>query len=279
MSASPSKLKKPRYALITGAGSGLGREFCLQLGRLGWHLAVTDTDLVAAERTHAEIVAIGSSGQVELLDVTQRDAWQRLVDRLQHEWPRLDLLVNNAGVCGTGKVGSPSDDQFGHIFDVNFQGTLNGCQAMIPWLRSTAPGGCIVNVASIFGLVAPPTMAAYNCSKAAVVALSETLYGELRPHGIGVTVVAPGFFDSQLVERGHFASDEDRHVAKQYVANSKITAEDVVRVALSAANKGQLYTVLGRKARWIWRLKRLLPARFARIIAWRYRRKINQADD
>ena len=234
---------------------------------------------MAAEKTVAEITSAGGLAQVELLDVTKIDAWQQLAERLKREWPKLDLLVNNAGVCGTGKVGEDPLENFDTILDVNFRGTLNGCQTMIAWMKQTASGGHIVNVASIFGLIAAPGMSAYNCSKSAIVALSETLYGELRPHGIGVTVVAPGFFDSNLVERGTFSSDDDRRIAEQYARDAKISARDVVEQTLAAIARGKLYVVLGSKARWLWRLKRLLPNRFSRMTAWRYRKKLTAVRD
>ncbi len=279
MSNVPPSSQSHRYALVTGGGSGLGREFCLRLAREGWRVAVTDIDLVAAEKTSAEIASSGGSAQVELLDVTNLQSWQTLALRLQQAWPQLDLLVNNAGICGTGKVGSDTLPAFEAMMDVNFRGTLNGCQTMVPWLQETAPGGHIVNVASIFGLIAPPGMSAYNCSKAAVVALSETLYGELRPHGIGMTIVAPGFFPSNLVQRGTFETDSDRALAEQYTQNSNITPEKIVDLTLTAIRRGRLYVVLGRRARWMWRLKRFLPGRFGRIIGWRYRKKIQSVTD
>ena len=259
--------------------AGLGREFCLRLAQDGWHVGVTDIDLVAAEKTVAGIVALGGSAQVELLDVTKQEAWQLLAQRLRHEWPRLDLLVNNAGICGTGKVGEDPLENFDAIFSVNFHGTLNGCRTMIPWMKQAASGGHIVNISSIFGLIAAPGMSAYNCSKSAIVALSETLYGELRSHGIGVTVVAPGFFESKLVERGTFASDEDRQIAQKYTRDAKITAHEVVKQTLTAIQRGKLYVVLGGKARWLWRLKRLLPNQFSRMTAWRYRKKLRTVQD
>jgi len=268
-----------RYALVTGAGNGLGRAFCLRLARDGWYVAVTDIDRTAAEKTVAELAATGSHALAETLDVTDISAWQALLEKLHQDWPQLDLLVNNAGICGAGEIGELPLEDFRQVLDVNFHGVLNGCQTMVPWLKQTAPGGQIVNVASIFGLVAPPTLGAYNASKAAVVALSETLYGELLPHGIGVTVLAPGFFPSQLVERGCFATDEQRQTAKWYMDHASITAAEVARQTLSALQRRQLYVVLGHKARWIWRLRRWLPARFAKLIAWRYRQRLRKTTD
>ncbi len=277
----PERVAKPpavprRYALVTGAGSGLGQAFCLRLAREGWHVGVTDIDLAAAEQTLATLIAAGGCGQAARLDVTDASEWTELLEQLQKDWPRLDLLVNNAGICAAGVIGKASLEDFKRVFDVNFHGVLNGCQTMVPWLKGTAPGGYVVNIASIFGLVAPPTMAAYNVSKAAVVALSETLAGELAPRGIGVTVVAPGFFASQLVEQGHFNTDRQRRIAEQYVQDATITAEQVVEQTLLAIKRRRLYVVLGRKSRWIWRLKRWLPASFAKWMAWHHQNNLNK---
>ena len=262
-----------RYALVTGAGSGLGLAFCLRLARDGWHVCITDIDLKAAEKTLATIVAARGSGRALQLDVTDAKSWQSLLENIRREWPQLDLLINNAGICAAGEIGEAPIEDFQAVLDVNFQGILNGCQTMVPWLKETAPGGHIVNVASIFGLVAPPTMGAYNVSKAAVVALSETLYGELLLHSVGVTIVAPGFFASQLLNRGRFETDEQRQSARRYMKDASISAEEVVDQTLAAIKRKKLYVVLGRKARWIWRLKRWLPSSFAKLMVWQHRRQ------
>lgn len=266
----------PRLALVTGAGSGLGRAFCRTLAKQGWHVVATDVRLEAAEETFRLVAEAGGNGQAERLDVTDAAAWQTLVAKLRTQSPRLQLLINNAGICASGEIGQLATQDFQRVLDVNFGGTLHGCQAVVPWLKETAPGGHILNVASIFGLIAPPANGAYNVSKAAVVALSETLYSELRPLGVGVSVLAPGFFPSLLIETGTYSSDEQRRLAQQYVQESTLTAEQVVDAALAAIGENQLYVVLGAKARWYWRLKRWMPATFARLMDWRYRRKLKQ---
>lgn len=269
-----NRSSKQRFALVTGAGSGLGRAFCLRLARDRWQVAVTDLDGSAAEATLAEIVAAGGSGLAETLDVTDLEAWSRLREKLRNDWPRLDLLINNAGVCGSGEIGEGDLEQFRHIFEVNFFGTLHGCHTMAPWLKATAPGGHIVNIASIFGLISPPTLGAYGASKAAVIALSETLFGELTEKQIGVSVVAPGFFESRMIDGAQFADGAHRQIAASYLSESRLTADEVVDATLSAVERGRLYVVLGRKSRWVWRIKRWLPGWMACRVAASYRKRL-----
>ncbi len=265
-----------RYALVTGGGSGLGRAFCRRLALDGWHVACADVRQPSAEQTIADLQAAGGSGQVEPLDVADADAWRTLRDKLRREWPRLDLLVNNAGICASGEIGDAPLEDFHRVLDVNLRGLLYGCHTMAPWLKETAPGGQIVNISSIAGMLSAPAMGAYNISKAGVVSLSETLYAELRPVGVGVTVVLPGFFPSELVSRGQFTAQMHRTIAEQHTKKTQLTAERVVESTLLAVKRGKLYVVVGRRARWLWRLKRLAPTTMLRIAGKYYRRQLRK---
>ena len=306
---------KLRLAIVTGAGGGLGRAFCMQLaGASNWHIVAIDVDEPAGRKTVAlmaerQATASAGGGEFVRLDVTDRDAWRQLADRLATDVergivPSPALLVNNAGVCAAGEVlgaGEPLDnrDPWRRLMEVNFFGALNGCHAIGPLLRQAARVPCprprghveppesmatsadlrghathpaVINVASIFGLLPAPSLGAYSASKAAVVALSEALYAELRPVGVGVTIVAPGFFQSGLLERGEFPNDLHRAEAERRSRVAKFGAADVARAALAASAHGQLYCVMGRRARWLWRLKRLAPGALHRFVARRYHR-------
>ncbi len=262
-----SENKSLRYALVTGGASGLGQAFCWHLAQKGWHVVVADIDEHGAEETLAVLQARGGQGQIELLDVTDYMAWQALVEKLRSQWPRLDLLVNNAGICGAGKISEFPLADFRHIWEVNLMGVVNGCHACLPWLLETAPGGHVVNIASIAVALNAPTMSAYNTSKAGVVAFSETLSGELLKSGVGVTVVMPGFFYSQLLKKGTFYDEQLRQIAEEYTHNAEFAAPDVVIQTMRAIERRQLYVVLARKARIAWRLRRLAPAWFQKVVA------------
>lgn len=272
----------PRLAIVTGAGGGLGRAFCRRLAASGdVHIVAIDADTTAGEVAIAEIRATPGNrhgGEFLPLDVTDRDAWQRLAERLAGELDRgayaaPAVLVNNAGVCAAAETIAGDGDQWRRVMEVNFFGVLNGCQALGPlWQEHAAARPAIINVASIAGFLAPPSMSAYSASKAAVIALSEAMHAELRPAGVAVTVVAPGFFTSGLLDRGVFCSNRHKAQAEKLSKNAKFTADDVARLALAASGRGELYCVMGARARWLWRAKRLAPRLLLKAMSRNYQR-------
>lgn len=281
-----------RLAIVTGAAGSLGRAFCRRLAAAGdCHVVAIDADAAAAEQVLADIRAAsggappsgGDCGEFVHMDVTDRDAWRRLAERLageleQGKYHAPGVLVNNAGLCAAAEAVGSDPDQWRRLMEVNFFGVLNGCQALGPlWLNHAAHRPRIINVASIAGLISPPSMGAYSASKAAVIALSEAMHAELRPMGVGVTVAAPGFFQSGLLDRGDFCTTRHRAEAQRLSRNARFTADDVARIALRASKRGHLYAVMGARARWFWRLKRVAPRVLHRILARRYRRMFNES--
>ncbi|MCE9553947.1 MAG: SDR family NAD(P)-dependent oxidoreductase [Planctomycetes bacterium] len=264
MSASPNK---PRNAILTGAAGGLGRALAVRLAQDGWRLALTDLDEAGLAETLELVEAIGGQGECELLDVTDSSAWVQLRDRLQNRWPRLDLLVNNAGVCGAGTVGEFPLEDWQWILATNLQGPIYGCHTMVPWMTEQGGAAYVMNVASVAGLIAPPTMGAYNVAKAGLIALSETLYNELYPQGFGVTVVCPGFFRSNLIPNGRFSNERGREQAEEFNATARLTAAWVADRAVRAMYRRKLYVVDGLRARLLWRIKRQAPGMFHRLLS------------
>ena len=193
-----------RTAVVTGAASGLGRAIAVRLGGAGWHVALADVNDRGNQETLDLVRQAGGEGQVEHLDVTDLQAWHSLRDQLQQTWPRLDLLVNNAGVGMGGDVGQLPLDDWKFIIGINLYGPIHGCHAMIDWMKQNPSGAHIVNVASLAAITSAPGMAAYNVTKGGVFSLSETLHSELKPHRIGVTVVCPDFFDTNIASSASF---------------------------------------------------------------------------
>jgi NAD(P)-dependent dehydrogenase (short-subunit alcohol dehydrogenase family) len=268
-----------KNALVTGAASGLGRALALRLGRDGWNVAVADVDAEGAAETVAKIgEATPSKAHGEALDVTDLQQWRELRQRLGQRWEHLDLLVNNAGICGAGKIGAMPIDELKRIVDVNLHGTIFGCCEMVDWLKTNPGGAHIINTASIAAFASAASMGAYSVSKAGVVALSETLFSELKPHGVGVTVLCPGFFASNLLQRGHWTETRDCEVAQRFVDRARFTADDIADLAIKAMNRKQLYVVHGLRARLVWRLKRWMPRTFFRLLSVVHERALAAAD-
>jgi NAD(P)-dependent dehydrogenase (short-subunit alcohol dehydrogenase family) len=256
-----------RHALVTGAASGLGRALAVRLARDGWHVAVCDVDDAGALETVSLVEQAGGTAQAERLDVTVPAEWESLRDRLRAQWEGIDLLVNNAGVSGAGEVGRFPLDDWRWILGVNLFGVLYGCHAFVEWLAENPHGAHIVNTASMAAVVSAPTMGGYNVSKAAVVSLSETLYGELLHRGVGVTVLCPGFVQTRLLDAGRWQRPALKATAKAYFAEARITADDVAEATLRAIRRKQLYVVLPLRGRIFWRLKRLVPQWFMTRVA------------
>ncbi|WP_280420531.1 SDR family NAD(P)-dependent oxidoreductase [Nocardia carnea] len=185
-------------AVVTGAGRGIGAAIARRLHRDGYHVVVADLDGAAAERVADEIF-----GTAAAIDITDHAAAARLSASL----PRVDVLVNNAGIFPPDPIATVAPDRFRQVMDVNVTGTLIMTQAFLAQFTA-APDAAVVNIASIAAKVATPGTAAYSPSKAAVVALTKLCAVELAEFGIRVNAVAPG---GVLTEgTTNVSADEDR---------------------------------------------------------------------
>lgn len=262
--------KQDRTAIVTGSASGLGRALAVRLARDGWRLALADVAEEANRETLALVERAGGAGQCERLDVSRLEEWLALRERLQAQWTQLDLLVNNAGIAGSGEVGGFPIDEWRRLVNVDLMGVVYGCHVFIDWLKSNPHRPHIINTSSLAAFAAAPTMAAYNAAKAGVVALSETLYAEAKKHGVGVTVLCPGFFSTNLLLKGHFAHEDEKQFAARMMQKSSFDAEHVADLAVRAMTRRRLYVVTGAKARWFWRIKRWFPSVFMNLLARDY---------
>ena len=253
---------KPLRAVVTGAGSGLGRALALELADRGAEVVVSDVVATSAEQT-AELVR-KKGAQVEIIpcDVTDRDAVFYLVDETEKRLGGLDFIANNAGVAVGGPFEEISIDDWRWAVDINLWGVVYGCQAAIPKMKKRGRG-YILNVASAAGLLAPPAMSAYNVTKAGVVSLSESLYAEYKSQGIHVAVLCPTFFKTNIIGSGRGATTEkDDAQILRWMERSKVQAPGVAKAAVSAVRDGKLYVQPMRDGRIAWRLKRAHPQRF-----------------
>jgi NAD(P)-dependent dehydrogenase (short-subunit alcohol dehydrogenase family) len=265
-----------KRAFITGASSGLGLEIAHALARDGWTLGLFDRNVERLASVEADLSGSGIPLVAYPGDVTHADELTVAVNSFAATHDGLDVMINNAGVAGSGTLMEVSLEDWRWIIDINFMGVVHGARAAIPHLQRNGTG-LIINVASAAAFASAPGMVSYNATKAAVVSLSETLAGELQSSGTQVSVVMPTYFQTSLLDsfRG---SDQARMQATQLMQNSRYTAPDVARDVLTMAGSGKLYIVLPRSARALWRLKRWMPLVFLkRVVQLRERMRTTQS--
>jgi len=256
--------QNPR-SVVTGGGGGLGRAICLELAKRGARLLVADIRKESAEETASLARDLGAKEAFAVAsDVSKSDDVAELAADADARFGGTDLLVNNAGVATSGRMGEVSLADWEWIVGINLWGVVYGCHHFVPRMKKQGSGH-VLNVASAAGLLCAPEMGPYNVTKAGVVALSETLYSELAAFGIGVTVLCPMFFKTGIVENARGLTDDDRALGQSLLERSKLDANDVARIALGAADKRQLYAVPMWDGRWLWRLKRTVPEQYARL--------------
>ncbi len=246
---------------ITGAASGLGRELALRWARTGACVALAD---VHAERLSAAAHDVEKAGGTALslhCDVRRTTDVDALVDACVQAWGGLDVFINNAGVAGGGSFEQIIDADWQWLLDINLMGVVRGARAAVPVFKRQQKGH-LVNIASMAGLLAPPGMSSYNVSKTAVVALSETLHGELAADGIRVTCVCPSFFRTNL---GESLRTEDAGMRKSFdrlLNSSDITATDIADIVFNDVNSGKFLCLPHKRARSALRVKRWWYSRY-----------------
>jgi NAD(P)-dependent dehydrogenase (short-subunit alcohol dehydrogenase family) len=256
-----------KNAIVTGGASGLGRAIAVRLAKEGWNIAVADINDARSTETLQLVKQAGGDGSVEHLDVRHLDEWEALRERLKARWDHLDLLVNNAGVAGCGYVGEYPIENWHWIVDINLWNGIHGCHTFVGWLKANPHGAHIINTCSAAAVVCAPTMAAYNVTKAGMLALSETLYGELMPYHVGVTAVCPTAFATNLLDDARWCRDEENFLFKRAFETAKMTAADVAEAAVRAMKRKQLYVMVPFESRLNWIMKRLAPQRWLRTVA------------
>lgn len=261
-----------KTAVVTGAASGFGRDIAIALGRKGSRVLVADLDMKEAAITSTMVVQAGGAGEVYRCDVTRVEEVQAMADHVFAAWGGLDLLVNNAGVAAAGVVGNMPIEDWHWLMNINLWGMVYGCHAFIPRMKQSQRGH-IINVASLAGIVSLPEMACYNVSKAAVISLSETLRGELAPFGIGVSVVCPSFFNTNLLRDMRYCDEFQCTFAHAAFDNARMTSEDVAGLVLKAWEKNRLYVLPQASAKTQWFFKRLSPANYYENFA-----RLNKSD-
>jgi NAD(P)-dependent dehydrogenase (short-subunit alcohol dehydrogenase family) len=261
---------KTKTVVITGAGSGIGRGLALDFARLGWKVAVSDINMARAEESSKLVNGAGGQGLAIKCDVTKHEEVQALADAVIAKWGTVDIIINNAGVPVVGFMEKITLEDWKFEIDLMLMGVIYGCRIFIPIFKKQG-WGHIVNTASSAGIVSLPEMAPYNVTKAGVIALSETLRGELRGSNIGVTVVCPTFFKTNLMDQIRTTDEHQFKMANAFFEKMSFgTIESVSRATLKAIRKNRLYVLPQPDAKLAWFMKRMTPHTFYRVNGFLY---------
>ncbi|WP_416307840.1 SDR family oxidoreductase [Neptunicella sp. SCSIO 80796] len=243
---------------ITGGASGLGRTLALKWAKQGAYVCIGDVHSERAQQTLDDIHQAGGTGSFVLCDITRQADLEAVAEHLQQQWQGVDIVVNNAGIASAGRLETESIEQWQRVLDVNLLGMVRVSKIFAPVFRQQG-GGYFVNIASQAGLTPIPRMASYNAVKSAVVAFSETMRLELDGDNIGVTVVCPTFFKTNLAESLQTAEPEMHVAVNKYLNRASLTAEQVAERIFNAIEKRTFLITPDKVGHMAFMLKRLLP--------------------
>jgi NAD(P)-dependent dehydrogenase (short-subunit alcohol dehydrogenase family) len=265
---------KDRVAVITGAGSGIGRATALSLARRGCHLALADINEAALAQAQAQASIAGVRVSVHRLDVAGREAVAALPAEILKTHGRVDLLVNNAGVALGGTFDQVSEADFDWLMEINFHGVVRMTRAFLPLLRASDDAR-IVNVSSVFGLISPPGQCAYAASKFAVRGFSNALRLELAGTRVGVSVVHPGGVATAIARNARVAqgvpADEMRRRLALAETALRLPPEKAGEIIVRGVEQRRPRILVGRDAAIISLIERLVPVNYWRVLGPRLR--------
>ena len=278
---------KGKVAAITGAASGMGRSLAVELARRGCELALSDRNAEGLQQTAQMCAAHAVKVTTQTLDVADRAAvfeWARSTDEAHG---KINLIFNNAGVAHTASASTASIEDFEWIMGINFWGVVHGTQAFLPYLRASGEGH-VINLSSLFGLMAMPTQSTYNATKFAVRGYTEALRMELELEGVPVsaTAIHPGGVATNIVNASRIdqqivastGQDEETHRRR---ANKliNVTSPDAAALQILAGVERNARRVLVGKDAWVMdKLVRVMGSAYQTLVLRRARQMLGGGD-
>ncbi|MFK7895016.1 MAG: SDR family NAD(P)-dependent oxidoreductase [Myxococcota bacterium] len=273
---------KNRVAVVTGAASGIGRATALRLADRGCHLALADINATGLEELVKTLAESGSAAQraarvsTHLVDVSSSEAMENFAGEVEETHGAAHLLINNAGVVVATTFEEQSLADLEWMVGINYWGVVYGCHAFLPLLKAQDEAH-IVNLSSMFGFLGLPLQSGYCATKAAVRALSESLYAELRPSNIGVSSIHPGCIDTSIVRSGRMSKEDLRTDTQALFDRLGAPPDAVAKAIIKAIERKQLRARVRPESVATDILKRLMPVATHRFLAWRWERELAAA--
>lgn len=255
---SPTPLTPPagpgRRILVTGGASGLGLEIASQLLAGGDRVVIAD---LAPSDERPESIPDGAD--YLRLDVRSEQEWLEVREVVAERYGGLDVLVNNAGIAQGGRIENLTEEDWASILDINLHGVARGCRIFVPMFKEQG-SGYILNVASLAGIAHSPAMSSYTAAKAGVLALSESIRWELELFGVGVSVLCPSFFKTNLANSLNASDPEIAGVAGKLITKSKTDGRSIAEAAVRGMEAGTFLILPNREASSVYLAKRFALA-------------------
>jgi NADP-dependent 3-hydroxy acid dehydrogenase YdfG len=259
-----------KVAVITGAGSGIGRALALNLAGQGVRLALSDIDAEGLAETVRRAEALGAQVKADRLNVAEREAVLAYADEVVAHFGAVHQVYNNAGIAHHGDVEATEFKDFERIMDVDFWGVVNGTKAFLPHVIASGDGH-IVNISSLFGLIAVPGQSAYNAAKFAVRGFTEALRQEMlvAGHPVKVTCVHPGGIKTAVARNATVCEGEDAATVAEFFDKRLAlhSPEMAARTIVDGVANGRARVVIGWEAKVLDGLARVGGSAYQRIIA------------
>ncbi len=258
-----------KVAVVTGAGSGIGRALAQLLAAKGCKLALADIN----EKGLAETAAsIKTEVLTQKLDVADRAAVYAFAGAVKAKYGTAHVVINNAGVAVSQTVNDLTWEDFEWLMGINFWGVTYGTKAFLPMMLAQNEGA-MVNISSVFGIIAVPTQSAYNAAKFAVRGFTEALRHELKDTGVKAICVHPGGIKTNIAAAGRFYQDpmgrkDHKDSTDRFARLAGTTPEKAAEVIVSGIERGSPRVLIGSDARLIDWIQRLMPVSYGSIIRW-----------
>lgn len=257
-----------KVAVITGAGSGIGRALAVDLAKRGARLALSDVNTTAVAETAALCEKAGAQADHYVLDVADRAAVYEHADTVESELGKANLVFNNAGVALTASVEEMTWEDFEWIMGINFWGVMHGTKAFLPQLIESGDGH-IVNISSVFGLFSVPTQSAYNATKFAVRGFTEALRQEMKlaGHPVGVSSVHPGGIMTNIAKNSRTAKAHDHDdLAKTFDKLASTSPESAAKRILRGVRRDEAKILVGWDAVGLDLMPRVFGSGYQRMV-------------
>lgn len=264
-----------KRVFITGGASGIGQAMALRFAADNWRVAIADINKERLDETAEQIKTLGGDPLAIELNVTSLNDWTRAREAVENNWGSIDLLFNNAGIAGGGSFEEMDISEWERNTNINYWGVIYGCRTFLPLLKKQRSGH-ILNTASCAGLFCAGEMGPYNATKAAVIAMTETLHKELAPYGIDSGVILPTVVKTNIAENKNqdIKESPSANALMGQIERSSFTADHAAVAILKGVSKRRLYIFTRFDGALGYLIKRLMPQSASNLVAWMVNNKV-----